>query len=127
MLSPDALAIAYAYLLSFIIIGIIVGLAASVSRLIEKRARATSGAGEGVPAVAAPPPQRPVTTESPEALLREVAAAAVAAYLAAQPAAPARVTSAPPQSVVTGWVYRWRAQVSTSPNELSVLKALRRR
>jgi len=137
----DTMAVIYSYILSFIIIGIIVISIRATTKFSEMRKAPPPGKVEAAAPSALPAP--PVTEAAPEAVARagppttaisvkeKIAAAvtAVATYIATQTPRESGIleVSAPARLVTAGWVYQWRSQASTSFNELSMLKMMRKR
>ncbi|MEM0065380.1 MAG: hypothetical protein QXZ22_00480 [Sulfolobales archaeon] len=116
----DILAIVYAYLLAFIILGIIVIFIRISSRfLVGKPSKPQA------PPVETPTAKPEVREEAPKQIAADyvkAAIAAVAAHLSLQAVRSSLTIPHVPQQLTQPWVNQWRAQVSKSLNELCLIK-----
>lgn len=136
----DVLAVVYAYLLAFIVLGLIVAALTLVYRLTSRQPSVAPAGVTPKPATQEVPPQPSPQPQAPppqvqqlpkppaEGLVEKIAAAvaAVATHLSVLTGAPIATATQVPQVAVGGWVARWRSQVATSPNEVSYLLRTRR-
>ncbi|MEM2207999.1 MAG: hypothetical protein QXG17_04840 [Sulfolobales archaeon] len=118
----DILAIVYAYLLAFIILGMIVFFIRISSRFLMGKVSKPQA-----PRVEAPAVRPEVTEEAPKHVVTDeakvaVAVAAVATHLSLQGVRPSLTISHAPYQLSQPWVNQWRAQVSKSLNELCLTK-----
>ncbi|MEM1961384.1 MAG: hypothetical protein QXY48_01355 [Sulfolobales archaeon] len=121
----DILAIVYAYLLAFIILGIIVFFIRISSRfLVGKPSKPQAPPAETLTA------KPEVREEAPKQIAADdvkAAIAAVAAHLSLQAVRSSLTIPHVPQQLTQPWVNQWRAQVSTSLNELCLIKYIYRK
>ncbi|MEM1931626.1 MAG: hypothetical protein QW780_02350 [Sulfolobales archaeon] len=116
----DVLAIVYAYLLSFIILGAIVFFIMVSSRFLVGR----PGRLQAPPAETSTA-KLEVKEEAPKRVSFDevkVAVAAVAAHLLLQSTRPQSTVLRLPQQLAQPWVNQWRSQASKSLNELCLIK-----
>lgn len=122
----DLLAIVYAYLLNFLILGIIIISVAVMFAIVRRRA-----GRETRPETQAAVTQPEVVEEvvKPEESMKEKIAAAVAAVASHMFRVPSQEVGALPQPrmVAYAWVQQWRYEVNRSPNELCAAGFLYRR
>lgn len=130
----DAVAVIYAYVLNFIILGIIaIAIHFSARLLVKRNTLRISGIKEAASSPSTTTevaPKAVVPTESSTTSMKEKVAAAVAAvvtYLATQ--VPKELEGAgistSARLAISGWVHQWRSQINTSFNELSMMKMRR--
>ncbi|MEM0351794.1 MAG: hypothetical protein QW459_02300 [Sulfolobales archaeon] len=121
----DILAIVYAYLLAFIILGIIIIFIRISSRfLVGKPSKPQA------PPVETPTAKPEVREEAPKQIAADhvkAAIAAVAAHLSLQAVRSSLTIPHVPQQLTQPWVNQWRAQVSKSLNELCLIKYIYRK
>lgn len=126
----DILAIVYAYLLAFIILGVIVLFVKASTRFLAKRGDKPSELPPKAP-VASPEatgeaarPAPPVTTEYTK-IAAAVAAVTTHLSLHGVKSTASFLQHARPMRHL--WVIQWRAQANRSPNELCLIKFSHRR
>lgn len=121
----DILAIVYAYLLAFIILGIIIIFIRISSRfLVGKPSKPQA------PPVETPTARPEVREEAPKQIAADdvkAAIAAVAAHLSLQAVRSSLTIPHVLQQLTQPWVNQWRAQVSKSLNELCLIKYIYRK
>lgn len=126
----DIIAVIYAYLLAFIILGIIVlfvkastwFLARKEGKLSELPPKAPAVKPEAVGEVAKPAP--PAAADHAKIA---AAVAAVTTHLSLRRAEPTAEVLHPARPTQNLWVLQWRAQANKSPNELCLIKLPYRR
>lgn len=120
----DIIAIVYAYLLAFIILGIIVLIVKASTSFAAKRGERPQGHPPKVPEVKPEVAGEATAPPAPTVDHAKIAAAvaAVAAHLSRRGIELVEGALQPSRYAHNLWVLQWRSQASRSPNELCLIK-----